>query len=124
LSRAVKRDFSGTPDLSGLSEWEKALWALDQMKLDLDRINSAIVADLIKYGDVRMPSAAPAEKERKARISKLAEKVFGDRDKAERWLGTSKRTLGGKTPLSYLTDEAGERTIQNMLYQIDYGVFS
>jgi Protein of unknown function (DUF2384) len=57
-----------------------------------------------------------------ARITALAQSVFGDRDKAERWLGKSKRALDGNTPLSYLTDKAGEQTIQDMLYQIDDGV--
>jgi hypothetical protein len=81
-----------------------------------------------KKFDVTAATEALAAKElrvaRLARISKLAEAVFGDRDKADRWLGKPKRALGGKAPLSYLTDENGEQTIKRMLYQIDYGVFS
>jgi hypothetical protein len=56
-----------------------------------------------------------------SRISKLAGQVFGDREKAKRWLSKPKRALGGKTPLSCLTDKSGEQAVENMLYQIDYG---
>ena len=64
------------------------------------------------------------DRARLARISALAEKVFGDQDKARRWLGQPKRALGGKAPLSYMTDDSGEQIITQMLYQIDYGLFS
>jgi uncharacterized protein (DUF2384 family) len=70
------------------------------------------------------PAVVELDRARLARISKLAETVFGDREKADRWLGKPKRALGGKAPLSYLTDDTGEQTIEQMLYQIDYGVFS
>jgi putative toxin-antitoxin system antitoxin component (TIGR02293 family) len=61
---------------------------------------------------------------RVARITKLAEKVFGDPEKAQRWLSKPKRSLGGKTPLMCLATETGEQTVENMLYQIDSGTVS
>jgi putative toxin-antitoxin system antitoxin component (TIGR02293 family) len=64
------------------------------------------------------------DRARLVRISALAEKVFGDHDKAHRWLGQPKRALGGKAPLSYVTDEKREQIVKEMLYQIDYGIFS
>jgi putative toxin-antitoxin system antitoxin component (TIGR02293 family) len=75
------------------------------------------------------PSAEPlvtkeVDRVRLARISALAEKVFGDHGKAYRWLGQPKRALGGKAPLSYVTDEKREQIVKEMLYQIDYGIFS
>ncbi len=76
---------------------------------------------------VSMPEpsiASDLDRARLARIRTLAEKVFGDQDKARRWFGQPKRALGGKAPLSYMTDDNGEQIIEKILYQIDYGMFS
>lgn len=59
---------------------------------------------------------------RLARIGKMASDVFGDRNKAHRWLRKSKRALNGETPLAYLATEAGARAIEEMLNQIDHGI--
>src|ERR1700730_5497032 len=46
---------------------------------------------------------------RLARIAVQAERVFGEADKAQRWLRKPKRELKGETPLAYLASEAGAR---------------
>jgi small subunit ribosomal protein S12 len=56
------------------------------------------------------------------RIARLAEKVFGDVEKAGRWLRKPKRSLDGETPLTYLASEAGARIVEEMLIQIDSGI--
>jgi putative toxin-antitoxin system antitoxin component (TIGR02293 family) len=61
---------------------------------------------------------------RLARVAKLAERVFGDRGKAHRWLRKPKRTLSQATPLAYLASEAGARLVEDMLYRIDSGFFA
>lgn len=60
---------------------------------------------------------------RLARIAALAERVFGDRSKAQRWLHQPKRRFAGRTPLDMMSTETGARLVEELLYQVDYGVF-
>ena len=61
---------------------------------------------------------------RLARIADLARRVFGDDEKAHRWLRKPKRELSGQTPLAFLASETGARTVEQMLHRIDHGVFA
>ena len=61
---------------------------------------------------------------RLARIRALAGQVFGDPNKAAAWLHQSKHRFDGRTPMDMLTTEAGARLVEEMLYQIDYGLFA
>ncbi len=56
-----------------------------------------------------------------ARITSLAEEVFGDDAKASRWLRKAKTRFEGRTPLEVLRTEAGARLVEEMLLQLDYG---
>lgn len=56
-----------------------------------------------------------------ARITSLAEEVFGDDAKAGRWLRKTKTRFEGRTPLEMLRTEAGARLVEEMLLQLDYG---
>jgi putative toxin-antitoxin system antitoxin component (TIGR02293 family) len=58
------------------------------------------------------------------RIAAQAQRVFGDRDKANRWLRKPKRELKGETPLAFLASEAGARLIEEMLHRIEHGIFA
>jgi putative toxin-antitoxin system antitoxin component (TIGR02293 family) len=58
------------------------------------------------------------------RIAVQAERVFGEPDKAQRWLRKAKRELGGETPLAYLASESGARAVEEMLFRIEHGIFS
>jgi transcriptional regulator with XRE-family HTH domain len=70
------------------------------------------------------PSTAVAKDlaRRVQRTIQQAERVFGDSRKAQRWLHKPKRALNGQTPFEILTDEAGARRVEEMLYQIDDGM--
>ena len=59
-----------------------------------------------------------------ARITSLAEEVFGDDAKAGRWLRKMKERFDGRTPLEVSRTEAGARLVEEMLLQLDYGIFS
>jgi putative toxin-antitoxin system antitoxin component (TIGR02293 family) len=59
---------------------------------------------------------------RLARITALAEEVFGSEEKAFRWLRKPKRRFGSRTPLEMLVTEAGSRLVEELLYQIDEGM--
>jgi len=60
---------------------------------------------------------------RVAQIVALAEHVFGNRDKALSWLRSTDDRINERTPLSLLRTESGGRLIENMLWQIDEGVY-
>jgi putative toxin-antitoxin system antitoxin component (TIGR02293 family) len=59
---------------------------------------------------------------RLARIADLASRVFGDEEKAHRWLRKPKRALNGETPLAFLASESGARRVEQMLHSIDHGM--
>ena len=61
---------------------------------------------------------------RLARVAELAERIFGDKEKAHRWLRKPKLALGRATPLTYLASESGARMVEEMLWQIDSGILA
>ena len=61
---------------------------------------------------------------RLARIAAQAERVFGEAEKAHRWLRKPKRALQGEMPLAYLASEAGARVVEEMLHRIEHGIFA
>jgi len=58
---------------------------------------------------------------RLTRIQALAEEVFGDAEKANRWLRENLGVLNGKPPLDVAQTEAGARVIEQILAKIDWG---
>jgi putative toxin-antitoxin system antitoxin component (TIGR02293 family) len=58
---------------------------------------------------------------RMARVTSLAEEVFGDDAKASRWLRKAKSRFDGRSPMEMLRTEAGARLVEEMLLQLDYG---
>src|SRR6185436_776131 len=58
---------------------------------------------------------------RLSRVAEQAERVFGEPEKAQRWLRKPKRELKGETPLAYLASEAGARVVEEMLFRIEHG---
>ena len=61
---------------------------------------------------------------RLARIAKLAERVFGNSEKANRWLRKPKQALNGAMPVEFLASEASARVVEGMLYRIQHGMFA
>ena len=61
---------------------------------------------------------------RVARITAMAEQVFGEVERAWRWLRKPKQRFGGKTPVDMLATEAGARLVEEMVGQIDHGIFA
>jgi putative toxin-antitoxin system antitoxin component (TIGR02293 family) len=57
-------------------------------------------------------------------MAQLANRVFGDKAKAHRWLRKPKRSLGGDTPLTYLGSETGARVVEDMLLRIESGILA
>jgi putative toxin-antitoxin system antitoxin component (TIGR02293 family) len=60
---------------------------------------------------------------RLARIGAQAESVFGDHEKAARWLRKPSRALSGQTPIVMLRTETGAQLVNELLGQIAHGLF-
>jgi len=61
---------------------------------------------------------------RVARVTATAEQVFGEPERAWRWLRKPQPRFDGKTPVEMLATEAGARLVEEMIGQIDYGMFA
>lgn len=69
-------------------------------------------------------SAAESDRAlRLERIAQMADRVFGDHDKAQRWLRKHSRVLED-TPINLLQSETGAFLVEQELHRIDYGVFA
>lgn len=58
---------------------------------------------------------------RSAHITAMAEAIFGDADKAKRWLSKPKERFSGLTPMQLLTTQQGISQVEEMLLQIAEG---
>jgi putative toxin-antitoxin system antitoxin component (TIGR02293 family) len=52
----------------------------------------------------------------------MAEQVFGESERAWRWLRKPKRRFEGKTPIEMLATEAGARIVEELVAQIEDGI--
>ncbi|HTB03700.1 MAG TPA: MbcA/ParS/Xre antitoxin family protein [Bradyrhizobium sp.] len=57
-------------------------------------------------------------------IKTLADRVFGDEEKADAWLRRPNTFLSGQKPTDLLKDELGAAVVREMLEQIDHGIFA
>jgi uncharacterized protein (DUF2384 family) len=57
-------------------------------------------------------------------IKTLADRVFGEEEKAEAWLHRPNVSLSGQRPVDLLKDELGTAIVREMLEQIDHGIFA
>lgn len=84
------------------------------------------VIQLVYGGELpREGRLTPAEGDcavRLIRIADRARKVFGDPEKASRWLRKPKKAFGGKTCIDMLRTEQGGREVENMLVRIEHGM--
>lgn len=64
--------------------------------------------------------AAGERVQRVARLSALADRAFGDRDKGVAWLTTAHPMLGDTTPLAMARTEIGARQAERLLANIIY----
>jgi putative toxin-antitoxin system antitoxin component (TIGR02293 family) len=57
------------------------------------------------------------------RISDMADRVFGNHEKAQRWLRKKSRVLN-EAPIVLLQSETGAHLVEEELNRIDYGMFA
>jgi len=92
-----------------------------------DLLEVVIPARTLKHRRQRQEPFSIDESDRLARVARmyeLAVKVYGDREDGRRWLCGKKSRFDEKTALEMLWTEAGERAVEEFLYQIDEGVFA
>ena len=77
-------------------------------KLDEAEVVSNDSASLVRILDIRT----------------LADRVFGDEEKATAWLHRPSRSLSGQKPIDLLKDELGATVVRETLEQIDSGIFA
>lgn len=61
---------------------------------------------------------------RTVRIISRAQSVLGDQQRALEWLRAPKQRFEGRSPLAMLSTEPGGRMVEQMLIQIDEGMFA
>jgi putative toxin-antitoxin system antitoxin component (TIGR02293 family) len=61
---------------------------------------------------------------RLVRVFDLAVKVFGEAAIAMRWLNSPKHRFDERTPIEMLSTEMGARSVEEMMIQIDEGMFA
>jgi putative toxin-antitoxin system antitoxin component (TIGR02293 family) len=60
---------------------------------------------------------------RAIRVLSLAESVYGNRERALAWMRKPHARLDGRAPLSLLNTDTGSRIVEELLVQIDEGMF-
>ena len=81
----------------------------------------------LKHRKSRGEMLSPEEAERALRVSRLlsrAEDVFGDMKPALIWLRAPSDKLNGRTPLSMFRTEPGGSLVDEMLWQIEEGMYT
>jgi putative toxin-antitoxin system antitoxin component (TIGR02293 family) len=61
---------------------------------------------------------------RMKRIVEFAENVFGEPERAHRWLRKPSRALDGAVPIELMETEAGARIVENEIGVINHGMFA
>jgi putative toxin-antitoxin system antitoxin component (TIGR02293 family) len=81
----------------------------------------------LKHRRSRRQPLSVEESERAVRVGRIlatAQTVLGERDAALNWLRTPKKRFGGRTPMEMIATEVGARMVEEMLIQIDEGMFA
>jgi putative toxin-antitoxin system antitoxin component (TIGR02293 family) len=92
-----------------------------------DLLEVVIPARTLKHRRQRQEPLNLDESDRLARVARLYElgvRVFGNADKARRWLSKPKIRFEERTPLVMMRTELGGRQVEEMLIQIDEGMFA
>lgn len=74
--------------------------------------------------EVAVESAQSENLVRYLEIKTLADRVFGDEEKAEVWLHRPNASLSGQKPMDLLRDELGTAVVRELLERIDHGIFA
>ena len=106
----------------------RVLNRLQQRGLSRNEIASVIIPPrTLKHRRSRHQPLSREESERAvrtARILALAQLVMGDETAALAWLRAPRHRFQGRSPMEMLATESGGRLVEQMLIQIDQGMFA
>ena len=120
---ALKKAVSGKPVVVKLEDLSRLAAEFSAEEIDRLVIPKRTLARRKARGE--MLSADEADRAlRLARIGAEANRVFGNPEKARRWLRKPAAAFHGRTPLDLLENEAGARAVDELLVQIDHGMFA
>jgi putative toxin-antitoxin system antitoxin component (TIGR02293 family) len=91
-----------------------------------DVLEVVIPLRTLKHRKARKESLTLDESDKLVRLVSvydLAVQVFGEKDKAVYWLGEPKRRFEGRTPIQMMRTGLGTGMVEEMLVQIDEGMF-
>ena len=127
IGLAPRSDF----DLARITEEgisTEVLSALKERGLTFSEISEIIISPrTLKHRKARREPLSHEETDRVVRVARilsLAEDVFASPEKALMWLRMPDERLENRNPLKMLTTESGGRLIENMLWQIDEGIYT
>src|SRR5215831_8594686 len=102
----------------------KRLAALGLERSEIDAI--VIPSRTLQHRRSRREKLTVEESDRVLRVIRvlsLTESIYGSRERALGWLRKPHPRLDGRAPLSLLKTDAGSRIIEELLIQIDEGMF-
>lgn len=112
-------------DLARVVHAGVSIKALDFTTLSLPELDKLVINQrTLRHRKARNEPLTSDETDklvRVTRIQSIAEEVFGEVDKAERWLREPLNILDDKTPLDFASTEPGARVIEQILAKIEWG---
>ncbi len=106
----------------------KVIARLTQRGLSKDEVFSIIINPrTLKHRKSKHQPLSKEESERAVRTVRIlarAQAVLGDQESALSWLRKPKKRFEGRPPLALLSTETGGRLVEQMLIQIDEGMFA
>lgn len=116
IDRAVQR---GLPTTVLERTVKRAVSSPEDIKSTISRI---ISESTLKRRGVHLKTPESERIERLARLVATAEHVWGDAEKARRFLNTPHPELNGKKPIEAATTEIGARQVEDVLWNLFYGL--
>lgn len=102
----------------------KRLAALGLERAEIDEV--VIPSRTLQHRRSRREKLTVEESDRVLRVIRVlssAEAVYGDRERALAWMRRANARLEGRSPLSLLKTDTGSRIVEELLTQIDEGMF-
>lgn len=100
---------------------------LSDLGLHRSEIDAAVISSrTVQHRRSRREKLTIEESDRVLRIIRVlssAQEVYGDRDRALAWLRKPNARLENRTPLSLLKTDTGSRIVEELLVQIDEGIY-
>jgi len=122
--KELRRQGGSDPDIQ--SQYMNRLRAIydDVVRLDAPDRFADMIKSLDTATEVAGESGRSANLVRNLEIKTLADRIFGDEEKAEAWLHRPNASLSGQKPMDLLKDELGTAVVREMLERIDHGIFA